>query len=109
MSGFNFTGSGKLVGVESFQTKAGGVIYTLIVETNDKYAPFTPIKLLGRLSGRIDEFRVGAQLRITGTVGGRKNNAKTWPDICAQTVDVLDAAPAQHKEREPGCDDDVDF
>ena len=109
---FKFSGQGTLVSVESFDTKKGGKIYTLVLETDDKYAQFVPVKLLGRIAERIAEFGNGDLLAITGTLGGRQWNGKYYGDIVADTVEILtkaDVPLVANPAAPPPGDDDLPF
>lgn len=96
--GFTFSGSGILKRVDAYQTKAGGYIYTLILETHDRWAPLTPIKLVGNLALRVQEFKIGAPLAFTGVVGGRDFKDKVYGDNVASTIEVLESGPTPQPE-----------
>lgn len=109
---FKFKGQGTLISVESFDTKKGGKIYTLVLEADDKFARFVPVKLFGRIAERIAEFNNGDVIAITGKLGGREWNGKYYGDIVADTAEVVsrpDAKPAANPALPPQATDDVPF
>jgi hypothetical protein len=91
--GFEFSGSGKLKRIDTFVSKAGKNIYTLIIEVQGQYPQLVPIKIFGRLADQSSAWHPGDVLSVTGRLGGRDWNGKVYGDIAANTVEVVSAAP----------------
>jgi hypothetical protein len=109
--GFEFEGNGTLEKIETFTTKNGKEILTLIVRTGGQYPQLVPVKILGRLAGEAGEWKVGNELRIKGRLGGRDWNGKVYGENVASSVAVLSKGSAK-KEPEQGKlgnDDNVPF
>jgi single-stranded DNA-binding protein len=87
--GFEFSGQGRLNRVDTFTTKTGKSILTLVIEVNGSYPQLVPIKVFGRLAEQVDEWEPGDVLTFTGRLGGRDWNGKVYGEIVATTVDVV--------------------
>lgn len=119
MDGFEFSGQGKLQRIDTFVSKAGKNILTLIIEVSGQYPQLVPVKVFGRLADRADEWQDGDTLTFTGRLGGREWNGKVFGEIVANTVDVVSSGAkqsggrqAQHREErasEPHPEDDQDI
>jgi single-stranded DNA-binding protein len=115
--GFEFSGSGTLQRVDTFTSKAGKTILTLVIEVSGQYPQLVPIKVFGRMAERADEWQPGDKLSVTGRLGGRDWNGKVYGDIIANDVTVIaqradvEDAPRSGpmEERGPGPDDDLPF
>lgn len=86
---FNFQGQGTLLRVETFTSKAGKNIITLIFETKGQYPQLIPVKVFGRLADRVSDWKPGAVLAVNGRLGGRDWQGKVYPDIIANSVEVV--------------------
>jgi single-stranded DNA-binding protein len=117
---FTFQGQGTLLRVDTFVSKAGKPILTLIFETKGQYPQLIPIKVFGRLADQADAWKPGAVLTVHGRLGGRDWQGKVYGDIIANSVEVVDAAAensggfenSSSDPREappPPSDDDVPF
>jgi len=112
----------RVLRVDTFVSKAGKPILTLIFEIKGQYPQLIPIKVFGRLAERIATFKPGAVLAVNGRLGGRDWQGKVYGDIIANSVEVVadaaadsqggDAGNASFDPREsapPPGDDDVPF
>lgn len=114
MDGFKFSGQGKLQRVDTFTTKAGKSILTLIIEVQGQYPQLVPVKVFGLLADRIDEWQPGDALQFTGRIGGRDWNGKVFGEIVANTVEMVSSGQRTggtkaREEPPPPSDDDVPF
>jgi single-stranded DNA-binding protein len=89
---FTFQGQGTLLRVDTFVSKAGKSILTLIFETKGQYPQLIPIKVFGRLAEQAAAWKPGAVLAVNGRLGGRDWQGKVYGDIIANSVEVVDAA-----------------
>ena len=89
---FTFQGQGTLLRVDTFVSKAGKPILTLIFETKGQYPQLIPIKVFGRLAEQAAAWKPGAVLAVNGRLGGRDWQGKVYGDIIANSVEVVDAA-----------------
>ena len=113
---FTFQGQGTLKRIDTFVSKAGKPILTLIFETEGPYPQVIPIKVFGRLADEAAAWKPGSVLSVTGRLGGRDWNGKVYGDNVAVHVDVVSAAdedaggglPPEDDVPPPG-DDDVPF
>ena len=97
--GFTFRGAGKLARVDTYTSKAGKNIITLIFEEGGQYPQLIPIKVFGRLAEFATEWKVGDVLEVEGRLGGRDWNGKVYGDTIAQSVEVVhDRSAGQHRE-----------
>jgi single-stranded DNA-binding protein len=118
---FTFHGQGALLRVDTFVSKAGKPILTLIFETKGQYPQLIPIKVFGRLAEQAAAWKPGTVLAVSGRLGGRDWQGKVYGDIVANSVEVVDsaaeepagfAAGSSFDPREPPpppSDDDVPF
>jgi len=109
MGEFTFKGQGKLQRVDSFTSKAGKTILTLIFETEGKYPQLVPIKVFGRLAEQASGWKPGSMLSVTGRLGGRDWQGKVYGDIVANTVEVTGEGADDGDAPPPPSDDDVPF
>lgn len=111
---FTFQGQGKLKRIDTFVSKAGKPVLTLIFEIEGQYPQLIPIKVFGRLAEEASAWTPGSILSVTGRLGGRDWNGKVYGDSIATHVDVVNAAddaggaPPPDDVPPPG-DDDVPF
>src|SRR5262245_55954416 len=112
MSEFTFQGQGTLLRVDTFVSKAGKSILTLIFETKGQYPQIIPIKVFGRLAEQAAEWKPGAQLSVSGRLGGREWQGKVYGDNVASYVEVIApdqaAGPPDRGEPPPG-DEEAPF
>lgn len=113
---FTFTGTGTLKRIDTFTTKAGKSILTLIFETDGQYPQTIPIKVFGRLADEAPDWTPGSLLSIRGRLGGREWNGKVYGEMIATRVDVQRKETRQQSlpasgsdEPPPPSDDDVPF
>ena len=111
---FTFQGRGTLKRVDTFVSKAGKSILTLVFETQGQYPQLVPIKVFGRLAEQAASWKPGSVLAVSGRLGGRDWNGKVYGDNVASSVEVVSAAgdegqaPPDSDASPPG-DDDVPF
>lgn len=118
---FTFHGQGTLLRVDTFVSKAGKPILTLIFETKGQYPQMIPIKVFGRLAEQASAWKPGAVLAVSGRLGGRDWQGKVYGDIIANSVEIVGDPAAEEPDsvgnssfdpREPPPppgDDDVPF
>jgi single-stranded DNA-binding protein len=90
--GFTFQGQGTLLRVDTFVSKAGKPILTLIFETKGQYPQLIPIKVFGRLAEQASSWKPGSVLTVNGRLGGRDWQGKVYGDMIANSVEVVDSA-----------------
>ena len=109
---FTFKGQGTLKRVDTFVSKAGKSILTLVFETQGQFPQLIPIKVFGRLAEQASSWKQGSVLSVTGRLGGRDWNGKVYGDNVATSVEVVNAGddqgPPEH-DGPPVSDDDVPF
>ena len=112
---FTFQGQGTLKRIDTFVSKAGKSILTLVFETQGQYPQLIPIKVFGRLAEQASAWKPGSVLAVSGRLGGRDWNGKVYGDNVATNIEVIeggdesgDAAPPHH-DAPPPSDDDVPF
>src|SRR3954466_7723697 len=93
---FTFHGQGTLLRVDTFTSKAGKPILTLIFETKGQYPQLIPIKVFGRLAERASEWKPGSVLAVNGRLGGRDWQGKVYGDTIANGIEVV-TAPADQQ------------
>jgi hypothetical protein len=115
---FTFQGQGTLKRVDTFVSKAGKSILTLVFETEGQYPQLIPIKVFGRLAEQAPSWKPGSVLAVTGRLGGRDWNGKVYGDNVAINIEVIgsaenkddkDGPPALPNDLPPLGDDDVPF
>ena len=89
---FTFQGQGTLLRVDTFVSRAGKPILTLIFETKGQYPQLIPIKVFGRLADQAAAWKPGSVLSVSGRLGGRDWQGKVYGDIVANTVEVVGPA-----------------
>ncbi len=98
MSEFTFQGEGTLLRIDTFVSKAGKSILTLVFETKGQYPQLVPIKVFGRLAEQAASWKPGAILSVNGRLGGRDWNGKVYGDIVATSVEVVTDAPGATRD-----------
>ena len=116
---FTFQGQGTLLRIDTFVSRAGKNILTLIFEIKGQYPQFIPIKVFGRLAEQAASWKPGMVLAVKGRLGGRDWQGKVYGDMVANSVEVVDGdedrggfANSTSDPREPPPppgDDDVPF
>jgi hypothetical protein len=112
---FTFRGQGTLKRIDTFVSKAGKSIHTLIFEIQGQYPQFIPIKVFGRLAEQVSAWKPGTVLAVTGRLGGRDWNGKVYGDNVATSIEIVSAADEKDGGTPPGpdapppSDDDVPF
>jgi|1186.fasta_scaffold873947_1 single-stranded DNA-binding protein len=116
---FTFQGQGTLLRVDSFVSKAGKPVVTLIFETKGRYPQLIPIKVFGRLAEEASNWKPGSVLAVNGRLGGRDWNGKVYGDMIANTVEVVGEGAAADERggfsedprgpAPPPSDDDIPF
>ena len=112
---FTFQGQGMLKRIDTFVSKAGKSILTLIFEIQGQYPQLIPIKVFGRLAEQAADWKPGAVLSVTGRLGGRDWNGKVYGDNVATSIEVVSGADDKDPGTPPGhdapppSDDDVPF
>jgi single-stranded DNA-binding protein len=112
---FTFQGQGTLKRIDTFVSKAGKSILTLVFEIQGQYPQLIPIKVFGRLAEQATAWKPGSVLSVTGRLGGRDWNGKVYGDNVATSIEVVgegsdkdDGIPPGNDAPPPG-DDDVPF
>ena len=112
---FTFQGQGTLKRIDTFVSKAGKSILTLVFEIQGQYPQLIPIKVFGRLAEQASAWKPGAILSVTGRLGGRDWNGKVYGDSVATSIEIVSGAddkdpglPSGH-DAPPPSDDDVPF
>lgn len=112
---FTFQGQGTLKRIDTFVSKAGKSILTLIFEIEGQYPQLIPIKVFGRLAEQASAWKPGSVLSVTGRLGGRDWNGKVYGDSIATNIEIVSSAgdkdegvPSGH-DAPPPSDDDVPF
>ena len=121
-SGFEFSGSGRIDRIDTFTTKSGKDIITLVLQVEGTYPKLVPIKFFGRTAEAASALTVGDVVEVTGHLGGREWNGKVYGDIEGETFEVVAEASgnragggtAQHRDVRaddppPPSDDDIPF
>jgi single-stranded DNA-binding protein len=112
---FTFQGQGTLKRIDTFVSKAGKSILTLIFETQGQYPQLIPIKVFGRLAEQAASWKPGSVLAVTGRLGGRDWNGKVYGDNVAISIEVVGGAGEKDEDLPPGNDappigdDDIPF
>lgn len=84
-----FEGAGIVDRVDSFTSKAGKEIITLVLKTEGQYPQLCPIKCFGRMVDTAKELKPGMLVAVSGRVGGRDWNGKVYGDNVAETIEVV--------------------
>lgn len=87
--GFTFQGKGKLSRIDTFTSKAGRPILTLVFHQDGQWPQWTPIKVFGRMADMASEWKPGDVLEVTGELGGREYQGKVYGDATARTIEVV--------------------
>lgn len=122
MSEFTFQGQGTLLRVDTFVSKAGKSIITLIFEAGGQYPQTIPIKVFGRLAEQAAAWKPGTTLTVSGRLGGREWQGKVYGDNVASHVEVMtddatgrrggapdEGAGPPEREGPPPSDEDAPF
>src|ERR1035437_10248449 len=82
----------KLERIDTFTTKNGKDIVTLIFKIEGQYPKWIPIKVFGHLAGRSNEWKPGDVLEVKGRLSGREWSGKVYADNEASSVEVVSKA-----------------
>jgi hypothetical protein len=105
-TGFTFEGRGRVLRTDSFTSKAGKEIVTLIVECDGgKFTEIIPLKVWGRLADMARTLKPGSMVTVSGRLGGRDWNGKVFGDNVAEVVEVVGSQP-EGTEAVPPADED---
>lgn len=88
-SGFEFTGSGRVDRVDTYTTKAGKQIVTVVVQVEGAYPKLVPIKFWGRTADDAAQLKKGDVIDASGHLGGREWSGKVYGDIEGERFDVI--------------------
>lgn len=94
-SGFAFDGRGRLDRIDTYTTKAGKDIITLVLQVEGTFPQLVPIKFFGRMAEEARSCKVGDVLEVTGRLGGRDWNGKVYADIVGESIEVVAESPRQ--------------
>jgi hypothetical protein len=94
-TGFTFDGRGRLDRIDTYTTKAGKDIITLVLQVEGSYPQLVPIKFFGRMADEAKSRKVGDVLEVTGHLGGRDWNGKVYGDIVGESIEVVAEAQKQ--------------
>ncbi len=101
---FTFQGQGTLKRVDTFVSKAGKSIITLVFEIQGQYPQLIPIKVFGRLAEQASEWKPGMVLAVSGRLGGRDWNGKVYGDNVANSIEIVGGAGATDRDGPPADD-----
>jgi hypothetical protein len=102
ISGFAFEGSGRLARKDTYTTKSGKEILTLVVQVEGTYPQLVPIKFFGRMADQANALTIGDVIEVTGHMGGRDWNGKVYGDNVGETIEVVHSASAGEQQEMPG-------
>ena len=110
-SDFTFEGTGTIYKIDTFTTKNGKDIVTLVFKIDGEYPKFIPIKFFGRLAGRAKEMVVGDIVTVSGHLGGREWNGKYYADNAGDSLEVAAKAKQEGNipQKEQTQDDSLPF
>lgn len=100
-NGFTFQGSGTVNRVDTFVSKAGKEILTVVVETGGQWPQLVPIKAFGRTAEYVRNLKPGDVVSIKGNLGGRDWQGKVYGDNSASHIEVISKA-GQSQQQEMG-------
>jgi hypothetical protein len=103
IDGFSFEGQGTLDRINTFTSKAGKDILTLVIRVGGQYPQLVPCKVFGRLADSAGDWQEGDTLSVSGRLGGRDWNGAVYGDIVATHVHVVSqgsASDGQHREEQ---------
>ena len=108
MNEFRITG--QLEKTETFVTKAGKNIITIVLAIDGKWPQYVPIKLFGGLADKYGHLAPGIEITVQGKLGGREWNGKFYAENTANDVEVHHDASATVAKALPRDEsDDVPF
>lgn len=101
-----FTLEGKVLRVETFVTKAGKSIQTVVIEIpDDKFPSQCGVKFWGRTAEKAATLAPGTTVNITGKLGGREWQGRTFSEVIGQAFEVIGEIPAAQGSLVPEDDD----
>lgn len=95
-----FTIRGTFERTDTFVTKAGKDIITLILGTDGQYPQLVPIKCFGRLVENAKACKPGNMVEVTGRLGGRDWQGKVYGEAVAETIEVVGGKHGAPKQPE---------
>ena len=108
--GFTFQGTGKIDRVDTYVSKSGKEVITLIFKIDGQYPAYIPIKFFGRLADDANDFKAGDIVEVSGELGGREWNGKVYGDIVGRTIEAVAAGGNAEPASAPPVDDsDIPF
>jgi len=100
-----FTIRGTYERTDTFVTKNGKEIVTLILGTDGQYPQLVPIKCFGRMSDTAKECGKGDMVEVTGRLGGRDWNGKVFGEAVAETIEIVGGKNATKASTPPSEED----
>lgn len=105
-----FTITAILKRIDSFVSKSGKTILTLVLETGGQYPNPVPIKCFGRLADEAGEWQPGDTLTVKGKLGGREWQGRVFGDNVADSVEVTAKGAGTSEAPPPAeADDNIPF
>jgi len=104
-----FTIRGTYERTDTFVTKNGKEIVTLILGTDGQYPQLVPIKAFGRLVETAKECGKGDMVEVTGRLGGRDWNGKVFGEAVAETIEIVGGKHAAKQPELPSENDEPPF
>ena len=105
--GFTFQGTAKIDRIDTFTSKAGKQIITLVFKIDGQYPAVIPIKVFGRLADDAKYFKPGDIVEVTGELGGREYNGKVYGDNVARTIEAVATGGKVEPASAPPADDEL--
>jgi hypothetical protein len=97
---------GKVLRIETFVTKAGKSIPTVVISIpDDKFPAQCGIKFWGRTAEKAASLVPGTTINVTGKLGGRDWNGRTFSEVIGQAFEIIGEIPAAQCSLVP--DDDL--
>lgn len=96
--GFAFDGRGRLEKIETFTTKNGKDIVTLMLRVEGMYPQLVPVKFFGRIAEDAKEIDVGEVVEVTGRLGGRDWNGRVYGEIVGESIEVVGEGGSRQQE-----------
>lgn len=92
MSKNTFEITARIDRVDSFTSKAGKEIITVVLQTEGSYPQLVPIKFFGRMAEEAKQYAKGDAVEITGELGGREYNGRVYGENIGRAIDRVGAA-----------------
>ena len=104
-----FTIRGTYERTDTFVTKNGKEIVTLVLGTDGQYPQLVPIKCFGRMSDTAKKCGKGDMVEVTGRLGGREWNGKVFGEAVAETIEIVGGKHAAKQPELPIENDEPPF